>query len=77
MHTIAQLFMRDVKQIENSNRVVCYPLKVIQRRFDGRTDFQSKSWQNYAEGFGNPNREYWIGNFLVFIYFLFHENYVM
>nr|XP_022299375.1 ryncolin-1-like isoform X2 [Crassostrea virginica] len=35
---------------------------VIQRRFDGSTDFQSKSWQNYAEGFGNPGQEYWIGN---------------
>ncbi|XP_078340800.1 ficolin-2-like [Crassostrea virginica] len=35
---------------------------VIQRRFDGSTDFQSKSWQNFAEGFGNPGHEYWIGN---------------
>nr|XP_022299377.1 ryncolin-1-like [Crassostrea virginica] len=35
---------------------------VIQRRFDGSTDFQSKTWQNFAEGFGNPKHEYWIGN---------------
>ncbi|XP_078340235.1 ryncolin-1-like [Crassostrea virginica] len=35
---------------------------VIQKRFDGSTDFQTKSWQNYAEGFGNPGHEYWIGN---------------
>nr|XP_022302013.1 angiopoietin-4-like [Crassostrea virginica] len=35
---------------------------VLQRRFDGSTDFQSRTWQNYAEGFGNPGHEYWIGN---------------
>nr|XP_022299376.1 ryncolin-1-like [Crassostrea virginica] len=35
---------------------------VIQRRFDGSTDFQSKTWQNYAEGFGHSEHEYWIGN---------------
>ncbi|XP_034308364.2 ryncolin-1-like [Magallana gigas] len=35
---------------------------VIQRRFDGSTDFQSKSWQKYAEGFGHPGHEYWFGN---------------
>nr|XP_022299380.1 ficolin-2-like [Crassostrea virginica] len=35
---------------------------VIQRRFDGSTNFQNKSWQNYAQGFGNPKHEYWIGN---------------
>ncbi|XP_078340232.1 ryncolin-1-like [Crassostrea virginica] len=35
---------------------------VIQKRFDGSTDFQTKSWQNYTEGFGNPGHEYWIGN---------------
>ncbi|XP_078340242.1 ryncolin-1-like [Crassostrea virginica] len=24
--------------------------------------YRTKSWQNYAEGFGNPGHEYWIGN---------------
>ncbi|XP_052677505.1 ryncolin-2-like [Crassostrea angulata] len=35
---------------------------VIQRRFDGSTDFQNKSWKKYAEGFGHPGHEYWFGN---------------
>eukprot|EP00105_Crassostrea_gigas_P030251 XP_011452493.1 PREDICTED: ryncolin-4 isoform X2 [Crassostrea gigas] len=35
---------------------------VIQRRFDGTTDFQNKTWQKYAEGFGHPGHEYWFGN---------------
>ncbi|XP_078340241.1 ryncolin-1-like [Crassostrea virginica] len=35
---------------------------ILQRRFEGSTDFQNKTWQNFAEGFGNPKHEYWIGN---------------
>ncbi|XP_062597163.1 ryncolin-1-like [Saccostrea cucullata] len=35
---------------------------VIQRRMDGTTDFQSKKWKNFAEGFGHPKHEYWFGN---------------
>ncbi|XP_048733888.1 angiopoietin-related protein 7-like [Ostrea edulis] len=34
---------------------------VIQRRFDGKTDFHRK-WNDYKKGFGNPDREYWLGN---------------
>ncbi|XP_061179316.1 ryncolin-2-like [Saccostrea echinata] len=35
---------------------------VIQRRIDGSTDFNGKKWADYAEGFGNPAHEYWLGN---------------
>lgn len=33
----------------------------IQRRVDGSVDF-NRSWEEYAEGFGHPNGEFWIGN---------------
>ncbi|XP_056001825.1 ryncolin-1-like [Ostrea edulis] len=35
---------------------------VIQRRMDGTTDFQNKKWKDFAEGFGPPDHEYWLGN---------------
>lgn len=34
---------------------------VIQRRLDGSVDF-NRTWNEYAHGFGQPNREFWIGN---------------
>lgn len=34
---------------------------VIQRRLNGRTNFY-RDWTSYKEGFGNPYREFWLGN---------------
>uniref|UniRef100_A0A8C6XFL0 Uncharacterized protein n=1 Tax=Naja naja TaxID=35670 RepID=A0A8C6XFL0_NAJNA len=34
---------------------------VFQRRMNGETDFW-RDWQNYALGFGNLTREFWLGN---------------
>ncbi|XP_017078956.2 protein scabrous [Drosophila eugracilis] len=33
----------------------------VQRRFDGSADF-NRSWADYAQGFGTPGGEFWIGN---------------
>lgn len=33
----------------------------VQRRFDGSVDF-NRSWDEYAQGFGRPSGEYYIGN---------------
>uniref|UniRef100_A0A3Q2Z035 Si:ch211-157b11.8 n=1 Tax=Hippocampus comes TaxID=109280 RepID=A0A3Q2Z035_HIPCM len=34
---------------------------VIQNRQDGSVDF-NRTWQEYREGFGNPQGEHWLGN---------------
>ncbi|XP_059612535.1 protein scabrous [Phlebotomus argentipes] len=34
---------------------------LIQRRHDGSVDF-NRSWDEYAQGFGSPSSEFWIGN---------------
>lgn len=33
----------------------------VQRRVDGTVDF-NRSWNEYAQGFGSPSGEFWIGN---------------
>uniref|UniRef100_A0A8C5RAM6 Fibrinogen C-terminal domain-containing protein n=1 Tax=Leptobrachium leishanense TaxID=445787 RepID=A0A8C5RAM6_9ANUR len=33
---------------------------VVQKRFDGSEDF-NQDWQNYLQGFGKANEEYWLG----------------
>ncbi|KAH8365283.1 hypothetical protein KR084_007936, partial [Drosophila pseudotakahashii] len=33
----------------------------VQRRFDGSAEF-NRSWAEYAQGFGKPGGEFWIGN---------------
>ncbi|XP_067602119.1 fibroleukin [Pseudorca crassidens] len=34
---------------------------VLQARVDGSTNF-TRTWQDYKVGFGNPRREFWLGN---------------
>jgi len=34
---------------------------VFQRRLNGKTEFY-RDWISYKEGFGNPQREFWLGN---------------
>ncbi|XP_072107225.1 angiopoietin-2a isoform X2 [Mobula birostris] len=48
---------------------------VIQRRQDGKTDFQ-RTWREYKMGFGDPTGEHWLGN--EFVYQLTNQkNYVL
>ncbi|KAJ8311714.1 hypothetical protein KUTeg_011069 [Tegillarca granosa] len=39
----------------------CYLSNVIQRRFNGKTDFY-RTWKEYKYGFGTKSEEYWLGN---------------
>lgn len=41
-------------------------LQVIQRRQDGTTNFY-RSWSEYKKGFGSPDRNVWLGNYIIII----------
>ena len=39
-------------------------IQVFQNRYNGRVIFQRK-WEDYVDGFGNPDGEYWLGKYLL------------
>lgn len=39
--------------------------KVFQRRKNGKTDFY-RGWTEYANGFGDLNEDFWLGNACIF-----------
>jgi len=57
------IHMRDIKTVE----VFCDQetddggWTIFQRRLNGQTNFY-RGWSSYREGFGNPHREFWLGN---------------
>ena len=66
-------FFNSVKFITYSDATICP--QVIQRRQDGSVDFY-RTYEEYAEGFGNNTGEFWIGesfslSFLVFFLSIF------
>ena len=55
------------KHMSNNNIIIGFPCvmadggwTIIQRRVDGTLDFD-RTWQEYANGFGVPNGEFWLG----------------
>ena len=41
-------------------------VQVIQRRVDDKMDF-NRDWESYKEGFGDPWRNFWLGEYMQFI----------
>lgn len=50
------------------NNVFC---QVFQRRLNGKTDFY-RGWEEYKNGFGNLEAEFWLGKYLYFITMTHH-----
>ena len=46
---------------------------VIQKRFDGSVDF-NRNWNDYKNGFGDVNGEYWLGNEFIYQYTEKHQS---